>query len=140
MKNYQSARTGCRFVSSFFIHTSSFVLGHPPRPTATRFPPWPAWAKIPCNVGSGKPIVATVPPRCAERLAAIGNGENFPTAFNKARSFAASALTDFLLYLGRRGKVAGVGVGRGIFLKIVSIVISAIRACTSVCLLYTSPS
>jgi len=26
MKNYKSARTGCRFVSSFFIHTSSFVL------------------------------------------------------------------------------------------------------------------
>jgi hypothetical protein len=26
------ARTGCRFVSTFFIHTSSFVLGHPPRP------------------------------------------------------------------------------------------------------------
>jgi hypothetical protein len=28
----------------------------------------------PCNDGSGKPIVATVPPRCAERLAAIGSG------------------------------------------------------------------
>jgi hypothetical protein len=27
MKNYKSARTGCRFVSSFFIHTSSFAFG-----------------------------------------------------------------------------------------------------------------
>jgi hypothetical protein len=42
---------------------------------------------------SGKPTVATVPPRCAERLAAMGNDANRPSAFNKARSLAASTFT-----------------------------------------------
>ncbi len=36
------------------------------------------------------PTVATVPPSFTVRLAAMGNGLNAPTAFNKARSFAAS--------------------------------------------------
>jgi hypothetical protein len=39
---------------------------------------------------SGKPTVATVPPNCADRLDEMGNEENFPTAFNKAISLAAS--------------------------------------------------
>jgi hypothetical protein len=30
-------------------------------------------------------LVATVPPRCAERLAAIGNGENFPICFQQSQ-------------------------------------------------------
>ncbi len=42
---------------------------------------------------SGKPTVATVPPSFTVRLAAIGSGANRPTAFNKARSFAASTFT-----------------------------------------------
>jgi hypothetical protein len=33
------ARAGCRFVSSFFIHTSSFVLGHPPAPDSDAISP-----------------------------------------------------------------------------------------------------
>ena len=44
----------------------------------------------PLQAESGKPTVATVPPRCAARLVAMGNGENFPSAFSKARSLAAS--------------------------------------------------
>jgi hypothetical protein len=37
--------------------------------------------------------VATVPPSFTVRLAAIGSGANRPTAFNQARSFAASTFT-----------------------------------------------
>jgi hypothetical protein len=43
---------------------------------------------------SGKPTVATVPPSFTVRLAAMGKGLNAPTAFNKARSFAASTFTE----------------------------------------------
>jgi hypothetical protein len=46
-----------------------------------------------CNPMSGKPTVATVPPSFTVRLAAMGKGLNAPTAFNKARSFAASTFT-----------------------------------------------
>jgi hypothetical protein len=42
---------------------------------------------------SGKPMVATVPPRFTVRLAAMGSGANRPSAFNKARSLAASTCT-----------------------------------------------
>jgi hypothetical protein len=42
---------------------------------------------------SGKPTVATVPPSFTVRLAAMGKGLNAPTAFNKAKSFAASTFT-----------------------------------------------
>src|ERR1017187_9285349 len=70
---------------------------HPPRPPATRFPPWWPCASTlganPCNPMSGKPTVATVPPSFTVRLAAIGSGANRPTAFNKAKSFAASTFT-----------------------------------------------
>ncbi len=34
-----------------------------------------------------------LPPGFTVRLAAMGNGVNFPAAFNKARSFAASTFT-----------------------------------------------
>jgi hypothetical protein len=61
-----------------------------PRPDSDAISPLASFGENPCNDGSGKPIVATVPPKGAERLAAIGNGENFPSAFNKARSLAAS--------------------------------------------------
>ena len=47
----------------------------------------------PCKPMSEKPTVATVPPNCADRLDEMGNGENFPSALSKARSFAASTLT-----------------------------------------------
>jgi len=40
--------------------------------------------------GSGKPTVATVPPRATVRLAAMGSDANRPSAFNNARSLAAS--------------------------------------------------
>ena len=67
------------------------------RPPATRFPPWWPCASTlganPCNPMSGKPTVATVPPSFTMRLAAIGSGANRPTAFNQARSFAASTFT-----------------------------------------------
>ena len=54
--------------------------------------------EVPEGVGafgrlSGKPTVATVPPSFTVRLAAIGSGANRPTAFNQARSFAASTFT-----------------------------------------------
>jgi len=42
---------------------------------------------------SGKPTVATVQPSFTVRLAAIGSGANPPTAFNKAKSFAAFTFT-----------------------------------------------
>jgi len=35
-------------------------------------------------------MVATVLPNCADRLVEMGNEKNFPSAFNKAKSFAAS--------------------------------------------------
>ena len=44
----------------------------------------------PCIPILGKPTVATVPPRFTVRLAAMGSGANRPSAFNKARSLAAS--------------------------------------------------
>jgi hypothetical protein len=42
---------------------------------------------------SGKPTVATVPPRFTPQLAATGNGANRPAALSNARSFAASTFT-----------------------------------------------
>jgi hypothetical protein len=51
---------------------------------------------------SGKPTVATVPPSFTVRLAAIGSGANRPTAFNQARSFAASTFTTDLFPLSAR--------------------------------------
>ncbi len=32
----------------------------------------------PCNDGSGKPIVVTVPPRCAVKLSVMGNYSTMP--------------------------------------------------------------
>jgi hypothetical protein len=45
----------------------------------------------PLQTDVGKMTVATVPPRSPVRLAAMGSGANRPSAFNKARSLAASA-------------------------------------------------
>jgi len=47
----------------------------------------------PCKPVLGKPTVATVPPNFTPRLAATGDGENFPSGFNNARSLAASTFT-----------------------------------------------
>ena len=44
----------------------------------------------------GKPTVATVPPSFTVRLAAMGTDANFPAAFNKAKSFAASTFKRML--------------------------------------------
>jgi len=42
---------------------------------------------------SGKSTGATVPPSLTALLAAMGKGLKAPTAFNKAKSFAASTFT-----------------------------------------------
>jgi hypothetical protein len=46
--------------------------------------------------------VATVPPSFTVRLAAMGKGLNAPTAFNKAKSFAASTFTTDASYILRQ--------------------------------------
>jgi hypothetical protein len=51
---------------------------------------------------SGKPTVATDPPSFTVRLAAMGKGLNAPTAFNKAKSFAASTLTTAAANVSKR--------------------------------------
>ena len=57
--------------------------------------PSPSVGAKPCKPMLGNPTVATVPPNFTARLAATGNGENLPSAFNNARSFAASTFTSF---------------------------------------------
>jgi len=52
-----------------------------------------SWLKNFCKPMSGKPTVATVPPRSPVRLAAMGKHANRPSTFNKARSLAASTCT-----------------------------------------------
>ena len=57
---------------------------------------------------SGKPTVATLPPRATVRLAAMGSGANRPSAFNKAIS---------LVFLSERGVAFATFTVKQIFLK-----------------------
>lgn len=65
------------------------------RKSENPFQAHPDWHHNACisNPGkpmSGKPMVATVPPRFIVRLEAMGSDANRPSAFNKAKSLAVS--------------------------------------------------
>src|SRR6266568_1760432 len=64
-----------------------------PAPESDAISPLASLGAKPCKPMLGNPTVATVPPNFTARLAATGNGENLPSAFNNARSLAASTFT-----------------------------------------------